>query len=141
MDPHTLIHAVAVSEDSIRKLDRNVLLYWSGNPFSPCASYGHDKESGFEINRDNSLWHHESLSDARQLVFGRELEGSKDGSRYEILQEYAHLAGIHWRPERHAYCRFDELGDWEHVVSVTRDDISEYRSRDIQEAAIGAVSS
>ena len=118
---HTLIHAVAVSEDNLRSLDRNMLLHWGGNPYSPCASYGRDKEGNFKIYRDVPLWRHESLSDVRQLVFGRELEGSKDGSQYEILQEYAHLADIHWRPEQHAYCRFDELGDWEHVVSVTQD--------------------
>lgn len=116
------IHAVAVSEDSIQNLDRESLLNWSGNPFSPCASYGCDKEGGLEVYRDSSLWGQESLSNARQLIFGRELAGSEDGPHYEILQEYAHLTNIHWRPERHAYCRFDEQEDWEHVVSVTRND-------------------
>ena len=121
MDKRTLIHAVAISEGSLQNVDRNVLLHWSGNPFSPCASYEYDSEGGSGIDRDSSLWHHELLSDARRLVFGRELEGSKDGSYYEISQEYIHLTGIHWRPERHAYCCFDELGDWEDVVSVTQD--------------------
>lgn len=111
IDKHTLIHAVVVSEDNLRSLDRNMLLHWSDNPYSPCASYGRDKEGNFKIYRDVPPWRHESLSDVRQLVFGRELEGSKDGSQYEILQEYAHLADIHWRLEQHAYCRFDELGD------------------------------
>jgi hypothetical protein len=29
------------------------------------------------------------------------------------------LEGIHLRPELHAYCRYDELGDIDQVVSVT----------------------
>lgn len=118
---HTFIHTVLVGKDSLQSLDRNMLLNWSGNPYSPCASYGCDREGNFKIYRDDPLWSHESLSNVRQLIFGRELKGSKDGYYYEILQEYAHLADIHWRPEQHAYCRFDELGDWEHVVSVTQD--------------------
>jgi len=54
-------------------------------------------------------------------MFGRTFEGWKeDDSRYyEILQEYAHLARIHWRSEQRAYCCFDEHGDLDHVVSVT----------------------
>src|SRR5690606_1327356 len=34
-------------------------------------------------------------------------------------QEYAHLSEIHWRPEKRAYCRFDENGDIEAIVSIT----------------------
>ena len=43
-----------------------------------------------------------------------------DRLQLEIWQEYVHLTGTLWRPEQHAYCRFDEQGDWEHVVSITR---------------------
>ena len=115
---HIFIHSVVVEESSLENLNRNTLLHWSGNPYRPCAQYEWAREGGYGVYRDNSLWG-ESLSNARQLVFGRELSGSKDGNYYEILQEYAHLADIHWRPERNAYCRFDELGNWEDVVSIT----------------------
>lgn len=56
-----------------------------------------------------------------QLVFCRSFEGWEGkGQHYvEVNQEYTHIAGIHWRPEKHAYCRFDELGDLEASVSVT----------------------
>ena len=43
----------------------------------------------------------------------------KDAMYYEALQEYLHVAEIHWRPDQRAYCRFDENGDFDHVVSVT----------------------
>ncbi len=119
MDSRTLIQTVVVSEDCIRDLDRSVLLDWGGSLYSSCACYDCDKD-GPKIYRDSSFWRHESLTNARQLVFLRELVDSNDGHYCEILQEYAHLAGIRWRPEHHAYCRFDEQGDWEYVVSVTQ---------------------
>ena len=63
----------------------------------------------------------ETLENAKQLVFGRSFEGLKgdDANYFEISQEYAHLAGIHWRSEQRAYCRFDERGDFDPVVSIT----------------------
>jgi len=56
-----------------------------------------------------------------QLVFERSFEGWEGPGRnyVEVNQEYTHIAGIHWRPERRAYCRFDQRGDLEDVVSVT----------------------
>jgi hypothetical protein len=56
-----------------------------------------------------------------QFVFLRTFEGWEGPGRdyVEINQEYTHIAGIHWRPERRAYCRFDERGDLEAAVSVT----------------------
>jgi hypothetical protein len=62
-----------------------------------------------------------TLKDAVQLIFGRTFEGWTGPGRtyYELHQEYAHLTGIHWRPEMRAYCRFNEHSDLEPVVSVT----------------------
>lgn len=117
---HIFIHSVVVEESRLKNLNRRSLLNWNGNPYRSCADYGWSRKDGYGIHRDNSLWGHEPLNNAQQLIFGRELSGSKDGHYYEILQEYAHLADIHWRQERDAYCRFDESGDWEDVVSVTR---------------------
>lgn len=55
------------------------------------------------------------------MIFGRAFEGwsGRDKTYFELNQEYSHLAGIHWRAEHNAYCRFDEKGDIEEVVSVT----------------------
>lgn len=56
-----------------------------------------------------------------QLVFLRTFDGWDGSGRnhVEINQEYTHITGIHWRPQRRAYCRFDERGDLEAAVSVT----------------------
>jgi hypothetical protein len=62
-----------------------------------------------------------TLEGALLPIFGRTFEGWSEpgGNYYELNQEYTHLAGIHWRPEMRAYCRFNEHGDLDPVVSVT----------------------
>lgn len=56
-----------------------------------------------------------------QLVFCRTFEGWEGkGQRYiEVNQEFTHIAEVHWRPEKHAYCRYDSRGDLEASISVT----------------------
>lgn len=119
---YTFIHTVVVSEDRLSPPDQDDLLKWNADPFSPCASYvwgGGSEDVRIERGTGNSG--SKTLQAARTLVYYRTFEGIRgnDAVHYEILQEYSHLSTIHWRPERHAYCRFDDLGDWEHVVSVT----------------------
>ena len=108
---NTFIYAVVVSEDSLSPLDQADLLNWSGNPYRSRAGYtwGGTRDNVW-IERGDPISSSESLKDATQLVFARELEGLKGSDRvyFEILQEYSHLSGIHWRPEQRAYCRFDE---------------------------------
>ena len=118
----SFISAVVVSEDRISPLDQDDLLRWCTNPNNSLASY--DFEMGKEdvwIERNEHLWGSKALKNARQLVFSRHFDGlqAKDSSYFEILQEYAHLNKIHWRPERSAYCRFARNGEFDHIVSVT----------------------
>lgn len=117
----TFIHTVAVSLENLNPVDQEDLLNWSGNPFSSLASYswGSGQES-IQIDKSTD-WGAETLTGSRQLFFGRHFEGlkEKDATHYEVLQEYAHLTEIYWRPEQRAYCRFDENGDFDHIVSVT----------------------
>ncbi len=119
---YTFIHAVAISNDRLTPVDTEDLMRWNVNPYTSIASYvsgaGRDDicvERG--LNGTGS----KSLDGAVQLIFGRTFEGwSGPGKNYyELHQEYAHLTGIHWRPESRAYCRFDERGDLESVVSLT----------------------
>lgn len=118
---YTSIRSVLVSEDSFASINQDDLLDLADN-FSYCASYvetgGRDD---IQIERGLSLWPLSTVENAQQLVFRRSFEGWNEAGRisFEILQEYAHLTEIHWRPERGAYCRYDEHGELEHVVSVT----------------------
>ena len=62
--------------------------------------------------------------DVDDFIFVRRFHEWKDEppTYIEIMQEYAHLAEIHWRDERSAYCRLDDNGDIEEAVSVTSEE-------------------
>ena len=118
----TLIQSVVVSRKDVLPIDHADLLQWSGNLHFGCASYcwqvGGDE---VRIERSGPISGSRSLSSARALVFARTIDGlqGRDGSYFELSQEYGHVVGIHWRDTFSAYCRFDGRGEWEQVVSVT----------------------
>lgn len=119
---YAFVHAVAVPNDHLAPVDTQDLLNWSFNPYTSIASYitGGGRDDVW-VERGPSVTGTQTLKDAVQLIFGRTFEGWTGSGKtyYELHQEYAHLAGIHWRPESRAYCRFNENGDLEPVVSVT----------------------
>ena len=120
LDHSIFIHTVVVGEERLSPLDQNDLLRWSGNAFASRAGYtwgGGGDDVWVEQDGDN--WTSETLRGAKSLVFGRELQGfgDEDGTYYEILQEYPHLSGLHWRSDQRSYCHFTELGDIAHAVS------------------------
>lgn len=122
------INTVVVPNEDLLPLDREDLLRWSCDPYSPIASYvsGGPKRTTW-IERGARTYESKSLERARTLVFGRTFHGwSKPGSTYyELNQEYSHLTEIHWRPEERAYCRYDANGDLEPIVSITTGEESE----------------
>ncbi|WMT56900.1 hypothetical protein [Truepera radiovictrix] len=119
---YTFIHSVAVPSERLEPSDQQDLMQWSFNPYTSIASYvtGGGREDVW-VERGLSGTGTKTLENAMQLIFGRTFEGWTGPGRtyYELHQEYAHLTGIHWRPEKRAYCRFNEHGDLEPVVSVT----------------------
>ncbi len=120
--PFTFIHAVVVHEEHTKDFEADDLLDWSGNPFSLCAGYRLDGTSNdVRIDRSSRIHSVGPITDSQQLVFARSFEGLKtnDSTSYEILQEYIHVTEIFWRPEYNSYCRFDEHGDFDHIVSIT----------------------
>lgn len=122
--PHTFIHSVAVPNAVLSKADPADLLVWSGNPYKSSASYTWSSSTqDLSIERDDRdpFRGSKELKGVTNLVFGRTFEGWKSHQRnyFEVNQEYTHLAGIHYRPELGAYCRFDENGDIAHAVSIT----------------------
>lgn len=122
---YTFVHSMVVPNDMLSPLDEADLLSWSCNPYTSIASYvsGGGRE-GIWVER-NSYWTgSKTLNKGIHLIFGRTFEGwnGPDRNYFELHQEYSHLASIHWRPEHRAYCRFDENGDLDHVVSITARD-------------------
>jgi hypothetical protein len=123
--PYTFIHTIAVTDDALAAASEGDLLAWSSNPYTSIASYvsgGGRKDMWIERgHRDHGS---KTLEQGMDLIFGRTFEGwsGADKLYFEAHQEYTHLAGIHWRPEEHAYCRFDDNGDLRHVISITARD-------------------
>ena len=114
----TWVHSMVISEDRLDPIDLEDLLQWSAFQDMLRATYVYDGR-GVRLEKDDFfLGDASTLSDAHPLVFLRNSLDQND-KYYEVLQEYAHLEDIHWRKERNAYSRFDKVGDWEDVVSVT----------------------
>ena len=123
---HTFIHTVLVPLKNLRPLDKEDLLNWSSSPFSSRASIwygGEEQTSGISYQIDDYAGS-KTLNGGELMVFGRSFYGMPKprSSYYELLQELAHVAEIHWLPERRAYCKFDQNGDFEDVVSITDTD-------------------
>lgn len=119
---YTFIYSIAIPNERLTPLDQNDLLNWSLNLYNSIASYvSGGGRKGVWVERGLSGTGTKTLENATQLIFGRTFEGWTGPGRtyYELHQEYAHLTGIHWRPEKRAYCRFNAHGDLESVVSVT----------------------
>ena len=126
--PFTFIHAVVTKETDLDNIDHDDLLDWDTSPYTSRASYVHQGDT-------DDVWieYHESrpkpttIPNRQNLIFARAIDrdDTRDSLYYEVLQEFAHVAGIHWRPEQRAYCRLDHSGNIEPVVSITqRDDSS-----------------
>lgn len=120
--PYAFIHSIAVPLAALEKEKPEALLNWSANPFTTIASYvsGLGRDTMW-IERHKEYRGSSALNEGIDLVFGRTFEGWSGQGRdyFEVNQEYTHLAGIHWRPERSAYCRFDANGDLADVVSIS----------------------
>lgn len=119
---YTFVHSLVVPNAKLSPIDKDDLMKWSSSPFNPIASYvtgGGREDIWIEraLDQDGS----KTLQGAMQLIFARTFDGWTGTGRnyYELNHEYAHLAEIHWRPEKNAYCRFNQHGDIEAVVSVT----------------------
>jgi hypothetical protein len=118
----TFVHAIVVPNDRLVPINRDDLLGWSCNPYTSIASYvsGGGRE-GMWVERGMHGCGSKTLEAGMQLVFGRTFEGwtGIDDTYFELHQEYSHLCGIHWRSEHRAYCKFDENGDIDPLVSVS----------------------
>ena len=119
---YSYIYSMAVPEKLIDPLDKDDLMAWNINPFISASSYvwGGGRDDVW-VEHNASGAGSTILDKGTHLVYGRTFEGwsGADRSYFELSQEYAHLEGLHWRPEQCAYCRFDECGDLTPIVSIT----------------------
>ena len=119
----TFIHAIIAEQSGVTPPDTDDLLDWNSTPYTGRAGYswtGQARDMRVEFTDTNSR--PSTLKHRKNLVFGRRMEGLDDPYSYELLQEFAHATEIHWREEQRAYCRIDENGDFEPIVSITNSD-------------------
>ena len=125
----TYVDSLFIDRSSVNKLDQEALRSLS-DLSSPCnadAAYIEDGES-VAIRRGLQVDLHQLSRQATSLAFDRMRKITVDKSkRYiEILQDYVHVSDVHFWPERRAYCRIDNNGDLDEVVSMTCDDSREH---------------
>lgn len=117
---HTFMHAVLAPAAGLVPPDIDDLLSWNFNLSSSWSTvYGAsipDRVSVLPLLHDTGS---KSLEGGEQLVFYRSFEGYVGKQHYyEVLQKFLHISGLHYVPERNAYCRLDKHGDLEDVVRI-----------------------
>jgi hypothetical protein len=120
-----MIHSVLVPQASLGNADPEVLSHWSGNPFDSASCgevWGGGKPARVEFNGSRGFFDENIITDIERLIFGRSFEGrGEDQHYYEIAQFLSHAHGLHWTPERRAWCRLDNEGDVEDIVRWTEE--------------------
>jgi hypothetical protein len=117
---NAFIHALFAPASALNPPDYEDLLGWECTPYSSWGieiSFGTPKS--VSISHPLSHTGSKTLDKAEQLIFARSFEG-RIGEKhyYEASQKFAQLSGIHFLPERQAYCRLDEVGDIEEVIRI-----------------------
>lgn len=115
--PHAFIHAVFIPDVELNKSVVDDLLEWNENPYSGW---------GLSVSSDDA-WIEEPLagsrsnniSDGEQIIFARSFEGVESRRHYfELQQRISHVLGLHFMPERNAWCKLDKFGDIQDIVKV-----------------------
>ena len=120
----TFINGELTNTNDVTPPDPNDLMDWHSDPFSGRAAFvwRPSKPDEVRVESDQSPSRPSSMEHRQKIVFERHMEGLNDeeATYYELLQEFAHASDIYWRQEQKAFCRIDENGDIEPVVSVTK---------------------
>lgn len=121
----TLIHAVLAPLKQVTPADQEDLtrtFVQTDESWAIQKSYGGGE--GHRIYLEAPLRSGKSLANGEKLVFRRSFDGVQKGeSPIELSQKLVHALGLHFVPERNAYCRLDDHGDIEDVIRVIRTDL------------------
>ena len=117
--PHVFIHGVLAPLKQLKTPDQSEL----GRGFvAPDAGWCIEHVSGGgrpdrvylapPLSEDSA-----TLKGGEKLVFRRSWPGAERAST-EISQKLVHALGLHYVEERKAYCRIDEFGDIEDIITI-----------------------
>ena len=127
----TYIDSFIIDESILQELNASALRSLSKSPHPlPCNSssiYIKDGDSA-AIRSGLNVNVNKSFREAKSLVFNqiRKISVNKEERYLEILQDYIHLSETHWWQDQSAYCRIDDNGDLESVVSITCDESEDH---------------
>ncbi len=118
--PNTFFYSVLVPKSLLKIPYINDLDYWNCNPSS---SWGITISGGNRprVFLSPPLDHTGStiLDHGEQIIFARRFEGRQEQQSYiEVTPRLTHSFGLHYVPERNAYCRFDNRGDVEDIIKI-----------------------
>jgi hypothetical protein len=120
--PHVLIHSVLVPLSAVDPPDQEDLEHMSvdvGNSWIIQRSYGGGEGHRVYLEPPLSFPGCKSLVGGEKLIFKRHFEGMRNyKAPIELSQKLVHCFGLHYLAERHAYCRLDDRGDLEDVITV-----------------------
>lgn len=125
----TLIHGVLAPLKQVTPADQEELMHafvQTDESWAIQKSYGGGE--GHRVYLEAPLRSWKSLAGGEKLVFRRSFDGVQKGeSPIELSQKLVHSLGLHFVPERNAYCRLDDRGDIEDVIRVIRTDLGTAR--------------
>lgn len=114
---HVYIYAILVPQHVNLNEHGTDLMAWSSNPFSGWSLVTSQEDAWIErpCQSEGSA----TLKEATQILFGRSFEGYNEGASYfEVNQEITQILGLHFVPERNAWCKLDRHGDIEESIKV-----------------------
>jgi hypothetical protein len=114
---HLYLVSALIPRRHIKADGNNDLLNWNYDPSSSWSICASSEDAWVEepIAKGES----KSLEGGEPIVIHRHFEGVPEYSNYfELSQKLAHLMGLHFIPERRAWCRLDPNGDIEDVVRI-----------------------
>lgn len=121
-DTHLFLHGVLVPNELLDPPDMADLSNWGTNPCSTwgiCGGFNDDGEDSPFLCPPLDHAGSRTIEMGEQLVFVRDFDGRIEEKSYvEIAQRLTHPFGLHYVPERTAYCRFDSNGDLEEVIRI-----------------------
>jgi len=123
---HVYLYSVLVPETALSKDYVNDIMHWSLPPVSGWKySVSLDAKEAKEASLAPLLELTESrvLDQGEPIVFLRYFEGRRGKKSYpELNQRIVHVLDVHWVEERSAYCRLNELGDFDDLIPIKNDD-------------------
>jgi hypothetical protein len=111
-----LIKSILVPVEDLDLIEPEALTRWDSpyDSWSCGLTYGGGEPPRVKYSEPRS----EPFKRAQHLVFGRSFSGRIENKEYyEIAQFLTHAHGLHWTPERSAWCRLNGDGDVQDVIS------------------------